>query len=124
MGTKRRLPFTAVIGIGGIGQQARMAGIDGKLTWVGVGAHESNSGIITFDHFIRWDVAGTMLYRLAPRLASRFYNAYGPRSLFDSFNLEERSELDSILALAADAPPSLIGSEKQKIGRRFPKLCV
>lgn len=40
MGRVRAMDFDAVIGIGGIGSEAKGAGIAGKITWIGIGAHK------------------------------------------------------------------------------------
>jgi len=111
MGRIRALEFDAVIGIGGIGRDARVAGIAGKITWIGVGAHRAISDgrgpQITFDHFLLLDIRGDLLSDIAPTLAKRFYFDNGPRYVFDE-NLtdEERSETKRILQMAKGAPTS------------------
>lgn len=111
MGRIRALEFDAVIGIGGIGLDARVAGIAGKITWIGVGAHRAISDgrgpQITFDHFLLLDIRGDLLSDIAPTLAKRFYFDNGPRYVFDE-NLTdvERSETKRILQMAKGAPTS------------------
>jgi hypothetical protein len=78
MGTVRSLPFDAVIGIGGIGPEPRLYGIDGKLTWLGVGPRRSllpglRAEIIEFEHFLLFEENGPQLSSVAPRLAERMY---------------------------------------------------
>jgi hypothetical protein len=41
MKTVRGWVFDAVIGIGGIGREPECEGIAGKLTWIGIGKHET-----------------------------------------------------------------------------------
>ena len=105
------MDFDAVIGIGGIGSEAQGAGIAGKITWIGVGAHRKISDgrgpQITFDQFLLFDGKGKELSDVAPALAKRFYLDHGPRYVFDE-NLSdvERVETTRILRMAQNAPSS------------------
>ncbi len=111
MGRVRALEFDAVIGIGGIGRDARAAGIAGKITWIGIGARRATSDgrgpQITFDHFLLFDVRGELLSDIAPTLAKRFHLDNGPRYVFDE-NLSEveKSETKRILRMAHGVPAS------------------
>lgn len=111
MGRVRAMKFDAVIGIGGIGRDARAAGIAGKITWIGIGAHrticDGRGPQITFDHFLLFDVRGERLSDIAPTLAERFYLDNGPRYVFDE-NLSdaEKSETKRILRIAQGVPAS------------------
>jgi hypothetical protein len=116
--------FDAVIGIGGIGRQAQEAGIDRKLTWIGCGnkqltKHDPNrpfvdadNPLVTFDHFKYFGEDGMLLKKIAPHLAERMYRPFGPRRLMDSLSPEERQEVETILRLAENAPPSSQRAER------------
>jgi hypothetical protein len=100
-----------VIGIGGIGRDARTAGIAGKITWIGIGAHrticDGRGSQITFDHFLLFDVRGERLSNIAPTLAERFYLDNGPRYVFDENLIDaEKSETKRILRIAQGVPAS------------------
>lgn len=115
MGSKRSLDFDSVIGIGGISQEAKSHGIDGKVTWIGIGRHDSDESILTFDHFVLWDDVGPDFADLAPRLAARMLKRDAPRGLIN-FTDQEQSEIDKLLDLAKDAPPSTaVRKAKRKI---------
>jgi len=55
MGQVRTWRFNAVIGVGGIGAEARSHGLDGKVNWIGIGPHTVGTArrgpVLTFDHF-------------------------------------------------------------------------
>ena len=103
--SKRSLDFDSVIGIGGIGQEAKSHNLDGKLTWIGIGRHDSDESILTFDHFVLWDAAGPDFAEIAPLLAARMLQRYAPRGLIN-FNAQEQLEIDQLLELAKHASPS------------------
>jgi hypothetical protein len=92
------MDFDAVIGIGGIGSDAQGAGIAGKITWIGIGAHreigDCRGPQITFDHFLLFDGKGKQLSDVAPALAKRFYLAHGPRYVFDE-NLSNMERVET-----------------------------
>ena len=76
MGRVRDYNYDAVIGVGGIGQEPRSFGIDGKVNWVGIDptrkrARGSLAGRVTFKHFRLYDENGPLLKALAPALAMR-----------------------------------------------------
>jgi hypothetical protein len=64
MGSVRRRDFDSVIGIGGIGGQARAHGIDGKVNWIGIGSRKGpttgkhRGPLVTFDHFVIFEEKG------------------------------------------------------------------
>lgn len=110
MGSVRGWQFDAVIGVGGIGDEARSAGITERLNWVGIGPRKTFAGglrgpLVTFDRFLMLGSAGPLLGELAPALAARMYG-HNVRLLIDGLTERERAEAEGILALAADAPPS------------------
>jgi hypothetical protein len=130
MGRVRAMDFDAVIGIGGIGSEAQRAGIAGKITWIGIGAHrvirDGRGPQITFDQFLLFDGKGKELSDIAPALAKRFYLDHGPRYVFDG-NLRdvEKAETKRILRLAQIAPASGKASERMVLTKRTlcPRCC-
>ena len=112
MGRVRSYDFDAVIGIGGVGKTARNHGIEGKLTWVGIGPYSvgkhSDSAVpmLAFEHFILFDEDGKSLFKIATWLDKRFSHPTGPRYMLDDFSQEERKEIEKILRKAMSAPPS------------------
>ena len=124
MGRVRAMDFDAVIGIGGIGHEAQVAAIAGKLTWIGIGAHRAISNgrgpQVTFDKFVLFDRKGKELSDIAPTLARRFYLNHGPRYVFDE-NLSdvEKVETRRILRLAQGGP----SSKKAPRGMRRCQFC-
>ena len=117
MKTVRGWGFDAIIGIGGTGREPVCEGIDGKLTWIGIGKHETindpsrsfvtpSCPLVTFDHFRYYGEQGPLLKNIAPALASRMLYDKNVRKLMDSLSCEEQREVQTILGLAKDAPPS------------------
>jgi len=80
MGQVRRWDFDAVIGVGGLGPEARLNELDGKVNWIGIGAQKHvvpnrRGPIVTFDHFLLYDGSdGPDFERVAPVLAERIYS--------------------------------------------------
>ena len=113
MGRVRNCAFEAVIGIGGIGHEATANRIDRKINWVGIGAQKHSLGnargrLVTFDHFILFEGEGLDLWAVAPALANRMYAKRAPRFvLFDDSSKAGQAEINRILALAKNAPPSI-----------------
>lgn len=108
MGIVRGWSFDAVIGIGGIGQEPERNGIARKLTWVGIGPHKTGDPrrpLVTFEHFLYDGEQGPLLKEIAPALARRMY-CKNVRVLIHSLSSEERWEVEKLLDLARDAPPS------------------
>jgi hypothetical protein len=114
MGKVRRWKFDAVIGIGGIGREPELNRIARKLTWVGIGKHETDpdrpfetlhSPLVTFDHFLYYGEGGPLLEGIAPTLAKRMYDN-NVRVVMDSLSSEERREVCKILQRAMNEPPS------------------
>jgi hypothetical protein len=108
MKTIRGRSFDAVIGVGGIGREARSEGIARKLTWIGIGPRktgEPSRPLVTFDHFLYYGEDGPLLDKKAPALATRLYDG-NVRHLMDSLSSDERLDVGKILDLARDAPPS------------------
>jgi hypothetical protein len=110
MGKIRNREFDAVIGIGGMGSEPHRCGIAGKLNWIGIGPHKTpiqrRGQMVTFDHFRRFEKNDRELWDIAPRLAARMYATYAPRHLISNFTDEELKEIEAILRLAKNSPPS------------------
>lgn len=126
MGRCRSFDFDAVIGVGGIGIQAKAEGISGKLNWVGVGARKRPSPtrhgpLVGFDHFVLFEERGKRLEAIAPRIAQRMYSTNGPRFLFnDKFSELEQREIDRLLRMAKTKPPSARTMRRQSAARCGP----
>jgi hypothetical protein len=106
MGSVRSWDFDAVIGVGGVGREPKLWGIAGKVNWIGIGPHKTpvHDPIVTFDHFLDFGTGGPELRDLAPFLAELMYDR-GARVAMN-LNPHEQSEVDLLLALATDEPPS------------------
>lgn len=108
MGRVRAWRFDAVIGIGGIGPEPTAEGIDGRITWIGIGPRkvrgEDPRPMVTFDKFILFDRRGPFVYDLAPHLARRMYEGR-VRALLHA-SKSEAKEIADLLKLADGAPPS------------------
>jgi hypothetical protein len=110
MGRVRSLDFEAVIGVGGQGVEAERNDIAYKLTWIGIGAHKTYvrgmvDPIVTFDHFLYFGTEGELLELHAPQLTKRMY-VKKARIVLDDSKAQERSEVQRLLAIAEEAPPS------------------
>ena len=73
MGRVRAREYDAVIGVGGLSSKPKSFGIDGRVTWVGVGPHRSASTpvghrgpIVEFDEFVLFEESGPQLESIAP----------------------------------------------------------
>ena len=109
MGAVRALNYDAVIGIGGVGAEARSWGIDGKVNWIGIGPQKTyapgNRGPqVTFDHFLDFGTRGPAFPTLAPTLAERVYS----RNVRYVLHLagQEYAEACAVVKVAEDAAPS------------------
>jgi hypothetical protein len=74
----RNIDFDAVIGIGGIGEEAKANKIAGKINWIGIGPHRwkepgKNGDVIKFDTFLDYGTNGPDFRQLAPKLAHDSY---------------------------------------------------
>jgi hypothetical protein len=111
MGQIRSWQFEAVIGVGGMSAEARSWGISGKVTWIGIGPHEHDgpydAPLVTFDHFLYFGDDGLDFRAEAPTLARRMYRTgHHVRTVMDDLSAQEQAEVDKLLLLAEDAPPS------------------
>jgi hypothetical protein len=109
MRSVRTWKFDAVIGVGGIGAQAKSNDIAGKITWIGIGRHEDgwygHGPILIFDHFRHFGTKGPLLSKKAKRLATWVYSR-NVRRIMDSMTSQQYSEAMKILRLAISYPPS------------------
>jgi hypothetical protein len=106
MGRVRDLPFAAVIAFAG----RTWTGRAGEIVWVGIGPHreaveELVASQVTFDHFRYFEAGEQMLDEIAAHLAARVENV---RYMLYGFTDEEEAEIEGILQLALDAPPSAL----------------
>jgi hypothetical protein len=74
MGRVRDYDYDAVIGVGGIGQEAKRYQIDQKINWVGMNPtrrlNQQGRGVaVTFENFRLFEEHGPLLKALAPALA-------------------------------------------------------
>jgi hypothetical protein len=109
MGHVRGWGFDAAIGVGGIGAEAEKNGLNGKLTWIGVGALKTGDRekpLVTFDHFVHYGEAGPSLRSVAPNLAMRMYDRNIRATTDAAFLPDERREIANILDMAKDSGPS------------------
>jgi hypothetical protein len=114
MGRVRTWDFEAVIGVGGLGPEARSHGLDGKVNWIGIGPHKQavagkRGPIVSFDHFVFYGSDGPDFEHLAPLLAERIYSK-NVRVLMKKLSPSEQEEVDKILLWAKNAPRSSIGT--------------
>jgi hypothetical protein len=108
MGRVRAWAYDAVIGIGGIGSEPTSHGIDGRVTWIGIGPRKTRGKdprgpLVTFDKFILFDAKGPFVHDHAPRLAERMYGKHVRVLLHPT--PDEAKEIESLLRLAKRRPP-------------------
>lgn len=104
MGRVRDYDYDAIIGIGGIGAEARSHGLDGRLNWVGIGPTRmprragERGGRVKFKHFVLLESAGGQLMHGFPLLARRMYE--GRARYMKTFGEAETKEIKQLLAWA------------------------
>jgi hypothetical protein len=131
MGKDRGFRYDAVIGVGGIGAEAKAAGIDWKVNWIGIGPRKTRvrgmrGPLVTFEHFVLYEEKGQEFHTLAPRLARRMYSNPAPRFIFnDDFSGPEQVELDTVLQMAWSKAPSagLLKNRPRAKRGRCPRPC-
>lgn len=101
MGQIREYDFDAVIGVGGIGQEPKSYGIDGKINWVGIHSQKTQlapgyPSVVNFEYFVLLENEGPLLSSLAPNLANRIYNS-SARFLLKSYTEKEKIEAKRII---------------------------
>ena len=125
MGRVRAWDYDAVIGVGGLGPEPTSHGIDGRVTWIGIGPRKATGKdprgpLVTFDHFVLYDAHGPLLHEHAPRLAKHMYE--GRVRVLINPSPEEAKEIARLLRRARKAPPSSEKSTKVR-GRTIPCGC-
>jgi hypothetical protein len=125
MGRVRGFAYDAVIGIGGSSYEPRSHGIDGRITWVGIGPRRQTSSfsrgapIVTFERFAIFDSVGEKLRDFAPALAEHFFMKHRRFFFSDSLSDEIQRDIERILQLAKlDKPPKFRGGTKRASGCR------
>jgi hypothetical protein len=108
--SRRRDFFDAVIGVSGIGSEARAKRTAGKVNWIGIGPRKASvrgkrGAEVTFDHFLDFGTGGPGFRRFAPRLVERMCSK-NARYLMDGLGEQQLREALNILRMAKDAPPS------------------
>ena len=107
MGRVRSWKFDSVIGIGGLSAEPRSFGIDGKVTWIGIGPHWTPSRrrgpVVTFDHFLLLGTVGAPYIDVPELIAERMR---GVRALM-RFTEDEQAEIDQLLNRARYSHASL-----------------
>jgi hypothetical protein len=131
MGAVRRRQFDAVIGVGGISAEPRGWGIDGRLNWVGVGAHATETiavgdrgPLVTFDRFILLEEGGPKLKDIAPALARLVYSVHRRVVMSDGLSPSIQREIRKILSLASRARRNRISTRyRTPKARCIPRRC-
>lgn len=123
MGQVRARDYDAVIGVGGLSAEPQACGIAGRITWVGVGAHLSESipaghrgPIVEFDRFKLFEESGPMLHTLAPALADHLFGVHRRVVMSDGLSAVIQREIAQVLALVSGAPtrPSRTKNSKRR----------
>lgn len=112
MGRVRTYAFDSVIAIGGIGRWAKEEDIDGRINWIGVGAHPVgwclDGPLLAFERFVLFNERGPSVFKKAPLLAERFCGSHPARFAIYAFDAEEKAEIKRLLALARRARASKV----------------
>ncbi len=123
MGRVRARKYDAVIGVGGLSSWPRSLGIDGRITWVGVGPKGSDSvpvgfrgPIVEFEQFALFEQSGPKVQSIAPALARHMFGIHRRVIMSDGLNDTIQREIAKILALAGGLPRSRGRTSIQKIG--------
>lgn len=110
MGRIRDWEYDAVIGIGGESPWKGHAGISYKVNWVGIGpkrrAYKHRAHQIVFDHFELYEERGADIRKIYPKLCKHMYGSRKRFSLFSDLQSEAGEDIEKILALVKNSPPS------------------
>jgi hypothetical protein len=114
MGRVRGFDFEAVIGIGGVGKEARGNGITGLVNWIGIGPQpvrtkrpsKYRGPLLTFDQFrdFRIERLPVHVYDVAPALAEWMYTTHRRYAL--NFPGDVQKQIDQLLRRATGYAPS------------------
>jgi hypothetical protein len=129
MGAVRGRNYDAVIGVGGIGSEAKSCGISGRINWIGIGpikdwgptaqSIDSRGPLVQFEKFRLWDDNGPLLQVEAPLLARRLYEKKA-RWVLDGLSRQEYEEALAILKLVDDlGAEHLAGNTTRLSAQRF-----
>lgn len=115
MGQVRNYDFDAVIGVGGIGNEAKCDNIDGKVNWIGLNPkktkHSNGRGLLVeFEKFVLFESRGPLLNNIAPQLARRMYQGK-VRYLIKGYSYEEQAEAESIIKWLLNEYPAIKETE-------------
>ena len=123
MGRVRARKYDAVIGVGGLSSWPRSLGIDGRVTWIGVGPKPSEDApvghrgpIVEFDRFALFEQSGPKLQSIAPALAHHMFGIHRRVIMSDGLNDTIQREITKILALASGSLRSRGRTSIQRIG--------
>lgn len=117
MGRVRDYAYDAVIGVGGLGLQAKEDRIAGKLNWIGIGPHRKPNALhkgtseVSFDTFVYFGSWGRPLQDVAPNLARRIYEGR-VRYLTKGYKQAEQHEAEQIIRNVLAGRYGLYGQEK------------
>ena len=112
MGQLRDNGFDAVIGVGGIGEEARRFDISRKITWVGLNPNRIGSSdldghpVLAFEKSRVYEAQGPSFVDAAPKLAKRIYERNIRQTLISEANGREYLEVRNILLDLLDSSPS------------------
>jgi hypothetical protein len=115
MGQVRNHDFDAVIGVGGVGSEAKSYNIDGKVNWIGLNPKKANHPngrglLVEFEKFVLFENRGPILNDIAPLLAKRMYQGK-VRYLISGYSSDEQAETESIIQWLVDEYPSIKKTE-------------
>ena len=127
MGIVRGYEYDAVIGIGGIGAEARRFRINGKITWIGISPEKRyvsglRGPLVTFRQFIFFDSRGPPLHDFAPELAARMYMGK-VRYLLNGYSARQLAEAGEIVEWARNVSKHITG-EEVAIYKRIKMRCI
>lgn len=103
MGSLRDNKFDAVIGIGGLGDEAQSYDMNNKINWVGIIPHiyskEKGHRACTyeFEHFVLFENVGPAIKDFAPLLYNHMYREKHVRQIKNGITPEEFEEVLGII---------------------------
>jgi hypothetical protein len=127
MGAIRDRSFEAIVGVGGTQPWPGDEGFSCKLSWIGINPHKFASRVqmglrgpfMAFARFIDFGEDGPLLKDRWPYLAEHLYTK-GARHIM-SLSPKEQQEVEEILKLARDAPPSKHLAKWGQLDKQIPQ---